>query len=189
MTTARSRSRRCAASAWAATVGVTSTWARPAYSARPTTTRPATPSRSRAAAPGSAGPAGVAVAAHDDASLCTATFTGVAVGAKPPPAAGVYGAADQLFLNDLEQRSVLFYFNEANAGTGLVPDSSNANGGSPSAFSSIAALGFGLTALTIGDQRGWLTHAAAYQRAATTINFLNNTAAQVNGFFYHFLNR
>lgn len=40
----------------------------------------------------------------------------------------------------------------------------------------------------IGDARGWLSHANAYQRALNTINFLYNSGANVNGFFYHFLN-
>jgi hypothetical protein len=134
--------------------------------------------------------AGIAATAQNDGALSTANFTGVFVGdeSNAPPGAGVLSAADELFLNDMEQRSMLFFYNEANASTGLVPDSSNANGGSPSAFSSIAAVGFGLTALTIGDHRGWLTHANAYQRALTTVSFLFNTAQQVNGFFYHFLN-
>jgi hypothetical protein len=133
--------------------------------------------------------AGIAVSAHNNGALCTATFTGVTIGnGATPPGAGVYSASDQLLLHDLEQRSVQFFYNETNATTGLVPDSSNASGGGPSPFSSIAAVGFGLTALTIGDQRGFLTHANAYQRALNTVNFLWSTAAQVNGFFYHFLN-
>lgn len=133
--------------------------------------------------------AGIAVSAHNNSALCTATFTGVSVGnSSPAPGIGVYSAADQLLLHDLEQRAVQFFYNETNATTGLVPDSSNASGGSPSPFSSIAAVGFGLTALTIGDQRGSLSHANAYQRALNTVNFLWTSAAQVNGFFYHFLN-
>ena len=52
--------------------------------------------------------------------------------------------------------------------------------------SSIASIGFGLTALTIADARG-ATHTAAFN-ALTTLNFLYSTAASVNGFFYHFLN-
>src|SRR5207247_760414 len=39
-----------------------------------------------------------------------------------------------------------------------------------------------------GDHRGWLAAGTAYNRALTTVNFLYNTAASVNGFFYHFLN-
>ncbi len=83
---------------------------------------------------------------------------------------------------------MLYYYDETNPSTGLVPDNANANGGSPSPDSSIAAIGFGLTALTIGDSRGWLSNANAYQRALTTIDFLYNDGANVNGFFYHFLN-
>jgi hypothetical protein len=132
--------------------------------------------------------AGLAVTSHNPSALCTATFSSVGVGSTLQPGAGVYSTDDQLFLNDLEMREAQFFYNETNASTGLIPDNSNANGGSPAAVSSIASIGFGLTALTIADARGWLTHAAAYQRALTTLNFLYTTAASVNGFFYHFLN-
>jgi hypothetical protein len=131
--------------------------------------------------------AGIAVTSHNAAALCSASFTGVAIGNKLPPGAGVYSAADELFLHDLEQRSVQFFYNETNPNTGLVPDGALANGGSNGSASSIASLGFGLTALTIGDRRGWLTHANAYNRALTTMNFLFNNAQQFNGFYYHFL--
>ncbi|HWP40512.1 MAG TPA: hypothetical protein VNL70_06255, partial [Tepidisphaeraceae bacterium] len=131
--------------------------------------------------------AGVALASQDPDAYASASFTGVAVGRRLPPGAGIYSAADELFLHDLSQRSVRFFFDETNPATGLVPDGSNANGGSPTSASSIAAVGFGLTALTIGDKRGWLTHAEAYQRALNTVNFLYNNGAHVNGFFYHFL--
>jgi len=132
--------------------------------------------------------AGLAVTSHNTGALCTAAISSVSIGNSPPPGAGVYSSADQLFLNDLEDRELMYYWDETNSATGLVPDSANANGGSPSADSSIAAVGFGLTALTIGDARGWLSHANAYQRALTTIDFLYNSGANVNGFFYHFLN-
>jgi hypothetical protein len=131
---------------------------------------------------------GLAVTSHNPAALCMATFSSVGVGSTLAPAAGIYSTDDQLFLNDLEMREAQFFYNETNASTGLIPDNSNANGGSPSAASSIASIGFGLSSLTIADARGWLSHAAAYQRALTTLNFLYNTAASVQGFFYHFLN-
>jgi hypothetical protein len=131
---------------------------------------------------------GIAVTSHNVGALCTAAISSVSVGASPQPDAGVYSSSDQLFLSDLEQREVQFYWSETNASTGMVPDSASANGGGASAFSSIAATGFGLTALTVGDERGWISHANAYNRALTTINFLYNNGANVNGFFYHFLN-
>gem|GEM_PF-704025 len=132
--------------------------------------------------------AGAAVTSGDGASLATAGFTGVAVGKNLPPGAGIYSATDEAFLHDLSMRSVNFFYTESNATTGQAPDGSNAGGGGASAASSIASTGFALTALTIGDQRGFLSHADAYQRALNTVNFLNTTAAQVNGFFYHFIN-
>jgi hypothetical protein len=132
--------------------------------------------------------AGLAVTSHNTAELCTATFSSVSIGSSPPPGAGIYSSADQLFLNNLEDSEIQYFYDESSASTGLVPDNANANGGNPSADSSIAAIGFGLTALTIGDARGWLSNANAYQRALTTIDFLYNSGANVNGFFYHFLN-
>jgi hypothetical protein len=132
--------------------------------------------------------AGLAVTSHNNSAVTTATFTSVGIGNQPPPGAGIYSASDQLFLNDLENREVLSFYNDTNTTTGLVPDNVSANGGSPSSDASIAAIGFGLSALTIADARGWLSHAAAYQRALNTINFLATNGANVNGFFYHFLN-
>ena len=69
------------------------------------------------------------------------------------PAAGLYSSADQLFLDDLEHREFEYFYDEANANTGLIPDLSNANGGGASVAASIAAQGFGLTGMTIADAR------------------------------------
>jgi hypothetical protein len=132
--------------------------------------------------------AGLAVTSNNANALSTATFSSVGIGSSPPRGAGIYSSADQLFLNNLEDSEVQYFWDEASPTTGLVPDNANANGGSPSADSSIAAIGFGLSALTIGDARGWLSHANAYQRALTTIDFLFTSGANMNGFFYHFLN-
>lgn len=132
--------------------------------------------------------AGAAVTSHNDGVLCSATITGLTIAKNPPPGAGIFSAADEAFLNDLESRTIKYFYSETNPATGLIPDGALANGGSNGSASSIAAIGFGLSALTIADQRGFLTHTEAYQRALTTVNFLYNNAAHVNGFYYHFLN-
>src|SRR5262249_18199392 len=54
--------------------------------------------------------AGLAVTSHNPSTLCTATFSSVSVGSAPAPAAGVYSSNDQLFLNDLENREVLSFY-------------------------------------------------------------------------------
>ncbi|HRK30380.1 MAG TPA: glucoamylase family protein [Tepidisphaeraceae bacterium] len=132
--------------------------------------------------------AGAFVASGDSVLSASASFTGIAAGRSLPPGAGIFSAADELFLHDLSRRSVDFFYTETNASTGQAPDGSNANGGSPSSASSIASTGFALSALVIAAERGFLSRADAYQRALNTVNFLNTTAAQVNGFFYHFIN-
>ena len=131
---------------------------------------------------------GLAVTSHNTAALCTATLTGLSIGNAAPPGGCRISATDESFLDDLENREVLSFYNETNPTTGLVYDSVAASGGSPSGSSSIAAIGFGLSALTIGDVRGWISHANAYQRALNTVTFLLNSGASFQGFFYHFLN-
>lgn len=54
-------------------------------------------------------------------------------------------------------------------------------------MSSIAATGFGLTALCIGDARGYGKNEEIKERVRTTLRFLWKDAPQVHGFFYHFM--
>jgi hypothetical protein len=94
------------------------------------------------------------------------------------------------FLDDLEQRTFGYFWELANPANGLVPDRWPTQ-----SFSSVAAVGFGLTAYPIGVERGYVTRDQAGRRALTTLRFLwtapqgpeatNVTGYQ--GFFYHFL--
>ncbi len=94
------------------------------------------------------------------------------------------------YLDDLSERTFRFFWDTANPANGLVPDRYP----SPS-FSSIAAVGFGLTAYPIGVERGYVTRADARGRVLTTLRFFHDApqgpAAQgmsgYKGFFYHFL--
>lgn len=97
-------------------------------------------------------------------------------------------ANDDQFLDDLEHRSFRFFWDEANPRNGLVPDRANADGAGTPAVASIASVGFGLTAICIGDQRGWVNHDAAYRRVLATLRFFRDKAPQEHGFYYHFLN-
>ena len=54
--------------------------------------------------------------------------------------------------------------------------------------SSIAATGFGLTALCIGDQRGFISTSNALDRVFTTLRYLWKRLPNQRGFFYHFAN-
>ncbi|MGI6705693.1 MAG: hypothetical protein ACOX6S_05355 [Clostridia bacterium] len=54
-------------------------------------------------------------------------------------------------------------------------------------IASIASVGFGLTAIPIGVERGWITRRQGYERALSTLKTLLYQTEQLNGFFYHFM--
>src|SRR6266540_6950559 len=85
----------------------------------------------------------------------------------PPPAPVSRDAAADAFLDDLEQRTFRWFWDLADPDTGLIPDRAP----TPS-FSSVAAVGFGLTAYTIGAERGWVQRAEAAGRVERTLRFL-----------------
>jgi len=107
----------------------------------------------------------------------------------PSPHAAI-APAHEAFLDDLEHRTFQWFWDLANRDTGLVPDRAP----TPS-FSSVAAVGFGLTAYTIGAERGWVQRAEAAGRVERTLRFLlaapqgdePSGRAGHHGLFYHFL--
>ena len=107
---------------------------------------------------------------------------------KPPDAAA--RAALDPFLVELEERTFRFFWETANPGNGLVPDRYP----TPS-YSSIAAVGFGLTTYPVGVERGYITREQARQRVLATLRFFANAPqgpeahgrSGYKGFFYHFL--
>ena len=104
----------------------------------------------------------------------------------PPPDTTGQGA----FLDTLEQRTFGYFWDKTNTANGLTPD----RWPTPS-FSSIAAVGFALTAYPIGVERGYVPRADAAARVLTTLRFFwtarqdSNTTGSTgyHGFFYHFL--
>src|SRR5947209_873887 len=99
-------------------------------------------------------------------------------------------ASDDQFLDYVQQTSFDYFWYGANPANGLVPDRS-ASGSA----CSIAAVGFGLTAIGIGIDHGWISRTQGVDRVTTTLNtFLqgpqgtNSTGViGYKGWFYHFL--
>src|SRR4029077_3685753 len=75
-------------------------------------------------------------------------------------------AQSTAFLDTLEERTFHYFWDLTNSANGLTPDRSP----SPS-FSSIAAVGFALTAYPIGVERGYVTRADAAARTLATLRF------------------
>src|SRR5690242_21364115 len=74
-----------------------------------------------------------------------------------------------------------YFWDNADPRTGLIPD--RVPGAS---YSSIAAMGFGLTAYVIGAQRHYVPRAAALARSLLILRTLSR-APQEHGLFYHFI--
>ena len=99
--------------------------------------------------------------------------------------------SDETFLEDLERRSFDYFWQQADPNTGLVLDRTRTDG-SPSdenhrVIASIAATGFGLTALCIATERRWVSRAAARTRVRNTLSFFADRALQEHGWFYHWM--
>lgn len=95
---------------------------------------------------------------------------------------------DDAFLNDLEQACFQFFWEQASPETGLIKDRCNTRINDTSIVASIASTGFGLTALCIGQQRGFVSYADARRRVALCLSFLWHKLPTHRGFFFHFAN-
>jgi hypothetical protein len=121
-----------------------------------------------------------AVDTNSQESLPTTTL-----GALPHPF-----ASDDEFLDYVQQTCFDYFWYGANPANGLVPDRTATN-----SACSIAAVGFGLTAIGIGVDHGWITRTQAAARVLTTLNtFLQKPQGPgstgvigYKGWFYHFL--
>jgi hypothetical protein len=100
--------------------------------------------------------------------------------------------ADDQFLEEVENASFLFFWEQANAHTGLVKDRNAVNAtkrsDSNEIVASIAATGFGLTALCIGHKRHYVSSSDVVERVLTTLTFLAQKMPTHRGFFYHWAN-
>jgi hypothetical protein len=91
-------------------------------------------------------------------------------------------------LEDLAKSGFLYFWEAADPNTGLVKDRALADG-QPDArrIGSIAATGFGLTALCIGAERGYLEKRRIEQRVLATLEYLWEHLPHHEGFYFHFV--
>ena len=109
-----------------------------------------------------------------------------------PPAAmqpGSLSKEDDQFLDELEKNTFQYFWDQANPKTGLVKDRCNVrNENDTNVVGSIASTGFGLTALCIGANRGYIQKSAAVERVLATLRSLWGKLPNHRGFFYHWAN-
>jgi hypothetical protein len=103
------------------------------------------------------------------------------------PAGTPFQGTDDQLLGEIQRTAFDFFWNEAGPKSGQVKDRALAKGGDTRDFSSIAATGFGLTSLCIGDRRGFGNSGEIRTRVRNTLRFIANDLPSVHGFFYHFV--
>ena len=99
--------------------------------------------------------------------------------------------AQKTFIDDLQERSFHYFWEQADRNTGLVPDRARMDGlplpDSHRDVASIAATGFGLTSLCIAADRNWVQRSEAIERTRNTLRFFDSRAFNQRGWFYHWL--
>jgi hypothetical protein len=129
-------------------------------------------------------------------ATCALALAALATAAERParalPAAPAAGRSltTEALLDSLQRTAFLYFWNEANPVNGLIRDRSQ--NGSPC---SIAAQGFGITAICIGIDHGWVSRSEGRARIRLGMQTLwdgnqGPEAFNVNGYkglFYHFL--
>ncbi len=88
----------------------------------------------------------------------------------------------------MEKAAFQYFWTQAHPETGIALDRCHARAPVTSELGSIAATGFGLTALCIGEKRGYVMRPEAEARAVNTLRFLWKKLPDRRGFFYHFGN-
>ena len=129
--------------------------------------------------------------------LLTVLLPSCPQGKSPPPAPRNSGwtltASDDAFLESLERAAFLFFWEQADPGTGLVADRARADASpldpAQQGVASIASTGFGLTALCVAAERQWVPPVEARERVRVTLRFFAQTAPQEHGWFYHWMNQ
>lgn len=98
---------------------------------------------------------------------------------------------DRTFLEDLEKRAFMFFWDHSDPKTGLTLDRARTTGEAPQPgedhynVASIASTGFALTGYCIAAERGWITRQQALERTRNTLDYFANRAFNKNGWFYH----
>jgi hypothetical protein len=117
-------------------------------------------------------------------------FSVAARATEPPAPPPDKFSSDTEFLQFIQRRAFDYFWLEANPDNGLVRDRSRTN-----SFCSIAATGFGLSAICVGVDHGWITREQGRDRVLATLKtFLEKPQGADaqgiighHGWFYHFL--
>ncbi|MFZ2956476.1 MAG: glucoamylase family protein [Candidatus Ozemobacteraceae bacterium] len=116
-------------------------------------------------------------------------FAGAPVWSADGLTLGKCSSSDQLLLDLIQKRAFTYFVEASNPENGLVLD--RADNHRPASLdycpSTIAGTGFGLAALCVGAERGWMSRSEVRTRIWRTLRFFLTGMPNVHGFFYHFI--
>jgi hypothetical protein len=121
-------------------------------------------------------------------SLAFSPASAFASARRAAPQAPLLDQEEELLLEEIEHAGFLYFWEQASPETGLVRDRCNARAPDDRVLGNISATGFGLSALCIGEQRGYISYAQARDRVLKTLHFLWSKMPTHRGFFYHWTN-
>jgi hypothetical protein len=103
--------------------------------------------------------------------------------AQDAPGASVSGnpLADEALLEEISRAAFFFFIHEADPKSGLIRDKTGVE------YCSAASMGFGLAALPVGAERGWIDLQDAETRALRSLRTLARSSAHHEGVFCHFI--
>lgn len=105
----------------------------------------------------------------------------------PNPAAKALTVEDRKFLDDYAKRCFRFFWEHWDQRTGIFMDRARIDGAPSGGYAgSSASTGFGLTALCIGAEHGWVSKQQARARVLTSLRYFWSHAFHDHGWFYHF---
>ena len=121
---------------------------------------------------------------------CAGASAGIGLGEVPGrgTSAAALSSEDDQFLEEVEKASFQYFWEQADPRTGLVQDRCNVRKDGQGLVASIAATGFGLTALCIGHKRGYAPPSGVGPRVVAALEFLWKKMPNHRGFFYHWAN-
>lgn len=128
-------------------------------------------------------------------SILTPAFANAKTLSAPSSAASAkaFSRDDDDFLGRVQKQTFRYFNDCTNPANGLVMDkalnlpSANTHVDFAHSAASIAGVGFGLTALPVGVERGWISREKALTLTRTTLKFFYKKMEHKHGFFYHFI--
>lgn len=110
-------------------------------------------------------------------------FNRHSLGRRPLPSP----TSDAELLDEICKAGFRYFWEAASPYTGIVKDRSRSDGPDSRTIGSIAATGFGLTALCLGAEFEYEKRARIEERVLRTLDFFHGPALREKGFFYHFV--